>query len=79
MDLVKVVVQLKNDIPEMKPDEYITIVKVQRGILPFSLSSLYSFGSSLLVNLKVMNTNQIQTSLVMLHINSLYWSLPLSL
>uniref|UniRef100_A0A4W6BZM9 non-specific protein-tyrosine kinase n=1 Tax=Lates calcarifer TaxID=8187 RepID=A0A4W6BZM9_LATCA len=27
MDLVKVVVQLKNDITEMQPDEYITIVK----------------------------------------------------
>ncbi|XP_022623075.1 protein-tyrosine kinase 2-beta-like isoform X2 [Seriola dumerili] len=29
MDLVKVVVQLKNDITELQPDEYITIVKIE--------------------------------------------------
>jgi hypothetical protein len=30
MDLVKVVVELKNDIPTMHPDEYIGIVKVRQ-------------------------------------------------
>lgn len=28
MDLVKVVVQLKNDVPDLQPEQYITIVKV---------------------------------------------------
>lgn len=28
MGLVKVVVQLKNDIPDLKPEQYITIVQV---------------------------------------------------
>lgn len=68
MDLVKVVVQLKNDIPEMRPDEYITIVKVQRGTFLFfflfyffSLQFVLHFSSSLLANLKVLNPNQMQT------------------
>lgn len=29
MGLVKVVVQLKNDIPELKPEQYITSVQVR--------------------------------------------------
>lgn len=33
MDLVKVVVQLKNDITELQPEHYITIVKVRAEII----------------------------------------------
>lgn len=31
MDLVKVVVQLKNDITEVPPEKYITVVQVRRS------------------------------------------------